>query len=378
MHKRWCPRASGDRLNPFSQSYMTDVYINRIATAVPDHDVHEKFVGYAPSLLSDERKKKLFARMASKSQIEHRYSFFEPATHPEHVDKNGFFKRGAFPDTKARMDFYEAHAFKLAQAALDKLDFLSIKDEVTHLIVTTCTGFYAPGIDLQIIRHYGLKESVERTIIGFMGCYAAFNALKLARHIVRSTPTAKVAILNLELCTLHLKETDNLEEILSFLIFADGCAASLVSAQAVGLKIESFHSAILPASSDQITWRIGQDGFDMLLSGEVPRTVGAQIPHILPAILNGSKQEDVIYWAVHPGGRSILDAVQEHAELPESKLVYSRDILRRFGNMSSATIMFVLQEIMEHAETAGSGCAMGFGPGVTVESMMFKAGNTKC
>jgi predicted naringenin-chalcone synthase len=106
--------------------------------------------------------------------------------------------------------------------------------------------------------------------------------------------------------------------------------------------------------------------------------VGAQISNILPAILNGSKPDDVLYWAVHPGGRSILDAVQEHAGLPASKLVYSRDILRRFGNMSSATVMFVLKEIMEQAKVAGSGCAMGFGPGVTVESMMFKAGDIKC
>lgn len=358
---------------------MTDAYINRIATAVPDHDVHRKFVDYAPSLLNDDRKRKLLVRMAEKSRIEHRYSFFEPAAHPEHVDKNGFFKRGAFPDTKARMVFYEAHAFELARRALDQLDFESIKDEVTHLIVTTCTGFYAPGVDLQVVRHYGLKESVERTIIGFMGCYAAFNALKLARHIVRSVPAAKVVVLNLELCTLHLKETSNLEEILSFLIFADGCAASLVSADPMGFKIESFHSAILRESGDQITWRIGQDGFDMMLSGEVPRTVGAQIPHILPAILNGAKLGDVLYWAVHPGGRSILDAVQEHAGLPASGLAYSRDILRRFGNMSSATVMFVLKEIMEHADVAGSGCSMGFGPGVTVEAMMFKAeGAQKC
>ena len=195
---------------------------------------------------------------------------------------------------------------------------------------------------------------------------------------MRSAPTAKVVVLNLELCTLHLKETDDLQEILSFLIFADGCAASLVSADPVGLKIESFHAAIMPDSNDQITWRIGQDGFDMRLLGEVPRTIGAQIPHILPAILNGTKPDDVLYWAVHPGGRSVLDAVQEHAALPESKLVYSRDVLRRFGNMSSATVMFVLKEIMEHGKTAGSGCAMAFGPGVTVESMMFKAGDAKC
>jgi alpha-pyrone synthase len=355
-----------------------DVYINKITTAVPDYDVHEKFVGYAPSLLKDERKKKLFARMANKSQIEHRYSFFEPDVQTDRIDKKGFFKRGAFPDTKARMDFYEAHAFKLVQAALDKMEFRSIQDDITHVIITSCTGFYAPGIDLQIVEHYGLKKSVERTIIGFMGCYAAFNALKLARHIVRSSPSAKVLIVNIELCTLHLKEADDIERILSFLVFADGCAVSLVSAKPEGLKIENFQTAIIPESDEQITWRIGQDGFDMLLSGEVPRTIGTQIPHILPAILNGARTDGIRYWAIHPGGRSVLDAVQEHAALPPEKLIYSRDILRRYGNMSSATIMFVLKEIIEHAELTGDGCAMAFGPGVTVESMTFQAGFTKC
>jgi len=351
---------------------MTDVYINRITTAVPPHDIHQKFVGYAPSFLSDAREKKLFERMVKRSEIEHRYSFIEPDIQGERLDKQDFYRRGAFPNTKARMEFYETHAFKLACHALDKMDFNSIKGDVTHLIVTTCTGFYAPGIDLQIVKHYGLKTSVERTIIGFMGCYAAFNALKLARHIVRSAPAAKVVILNLELCTLHLQDGDDLEKVLSFLIFADGCAASLISAEPVGIKMDSFHSAVMPESSGEITWHIGQDGFDMRLSGEVPRIVGAQIPHLLPAILKGSHPDDIAYWAIHPGGRSILDAIEEHAHLPAAKLIYSRDILRRFGNMSSATVMFVLKEIMEHGETAGTGCAMAFGPGVTVEAMMFE------
>jgi predicted naringenin-chalcone synthase len=351
---------------------MTNVYINQIVTAVPDHDVHQKFVGYAPSLLNDERKRKLFMRMVKKSQIEHRYSFFEPATNPEQVDKNDFFKRGAFPGTKARMDFYEAHAFELARRALDTLDFASIKDEITHLIITTCTGFYAPGVDLQIVRHYGLKESVERTIIGFMGCYAAFNALKLARHIVRSEPSSKVAILNLELCTLHLQETDDLEQVLSFLIFADGCSASLVSAQPFGLELQSFSSTILPDSADQITWHIGGLGFDMVLQGRVPQTIASGLPSRLNSILGGQRPENIEHWAIHPGGRTILDAVQSSIGLPENKLRQSRDVLRRFGNMSSATVMFVLKEMMQSGTPAGHGCAMGFGPGLTAESMLFQ------
>jgi len=351
---------------------MTDAYVNRIGTAVPPHDVHQKFLEYALSTISDERKKKLFERMLKRAQIEHRYSFIEPDIQIKSLDKQNFYKRGNFPDTKTRMDFYEAHAFHLAQDALDKINLSSVAKEVTHLIITSCTGFYAPGLDLQIVRHYGLLPSVERTIVGFMGCYATFNALKLARHIVRSAPEAKVVILNLELCTLHLKEIDDLESILSFLLFADGCAASLISAETSGLKIDGFHATVIPDSEGEIVWRIGRDGFDMLLSGKVPRLIGEQIPRLLPVILANRKIEDINYWAIHPGGRSILDTVEEHAGLPPSKLVYSRDILRRFGNMSSATIMFVLKEIMDRADSTGLGCAMAFGPGVTVESMMFE------
>jgi hypothetical protein len=151
---------------------MVEAYLNQIATAVPEFDVHTKFVESAPSLLSDERYRVLFMRMAGKSQIEHRYSFLKP--HPDVIgfDANDFYLRGAFPDTETRMRFFEHHAFTLAKNALDQLDLSSHKDSITHLILTTCTGFYAPGIDLQVVEHYGLSSSVERTIIGFMGCYA--------------------------------------------------------------------------------------------------------------------------------------------------------------------------------------------------------------
>ena len=253
---------------------MVEAYLNEIATAVPDYDVHSKFVDTAPSLLSEERHRALFKRMALKAQIDHRYSFLNP--HPDATGFDttaGFYRSGAFPDTETRMRFYKRYAFTLAKRALDHLNFAEHKDSITHLILTTCTGFYAPGIDLQVVEHYGLSPSVERTVVGFMGCYAGINALKLARHIVRSEPSSKVAILNLELCTIHLQETDDLEQVLSFLIFADGCSASLVSREPVGIELQSFTSTILPNSSDQITWHIGGRGFDMVLAGRVPSTI---------------------------------------------------------------------------------------------------------
>lgn len=358
---------------------MPPVYINRIATAVPRHDVHAKFVDYAPSLLQDDRSRRLFGRMAARAGIEHRYSFLEPDPSPAALDRGGFFRRGAFPDTAARMRFYEAHALGLALGSLGALD-LGVPGEaggaagVTHLIVTTCTGFYAPGLDLQILARLGLP-SVERTMLGFMGCQAALPALKLAGHIVRSEPAARVLVVNLEMCTVHLQETADLAQVLSFLIFADGCAAALVSAEPVGLEITGFRSAVLPASDDQITWHIGTHGFSMWLDGAVPGTIARNLPGRARAMLGGRGLDEVGLWAVHPGGRSVLDAVEESLGLGEDALAESRATLRDYGNMSSATVMFVLKRLLDGPPARGGngiGCALAFGPGLTAEAMTFR------
>ncbi|MGM8228982.1 type III polyketide synthase [Cellvibrio sp. ARAG 10.3] len=346
---------------------MPSAYINSIATAVPDFDVHDKFIDYCPRLLPDERSLKIFQRMAERSQIEHRYSFLAPHTDKDKLDVEGFYQQDAFPCTQARMAFYEHHAFILAKRALDQLDLT----DTTHLITTTCTGFYAPGLDHQLIRHYGLRDGIERTTVGFMGCYAAINALKLARHIVRSESRAKVVVLNLELCTLHLKPGGTLEEILSFAIFSDGCAASIVSAQPTGIEVQGFEAVVLPHTEDLITWRIGDNGFDMYLSGQVPGAIASHLPAVMNTLLHTCTRDDIEYWAIHPGGRTVLDAVKTGAKLEEQQLRDSREVLRKFGNMSSATIMFVLQAMLEKSTRAGQGLAMAFGPGLTVESMRF-------
>lgn len=352
-----------------------NTYLNTISAALPPYDVHAKFIDYVSAGLPDARSQRLFLRMAERAQIEHRYSFLEPSPNAEQLDASGFYRRGQFPSTQMRMRIYEAKALQLACVALDALFETTAPQSITHLIVTSCTGFYAPGLDLQILQHYGLNSAVERSIIGFMGCYAAMNALKLARHIVRSDPTAKVVILNIELCTLHLQESSTIEQLLSFLIFSDGCAASLVSADPVGIELHSFHCAVIPASSEHITWHIGDLGFEMFLSGKVPAALSSGLPAMMPAVLDGIGQDDIVHWAIHPGGRSVLDAVEEALALPESALEASRSVLRRYGNMSSATIMFVLKDMLASGEK-GAGCAMAFGPGLTAETMRFSLGAT--
>jgi alpha-pyrone synthase len=352
---------------------MTRVYLNKIATAVPPHDVHKTFVEYAPNLLSSEHDRKIFRMLTQRAQIEHRFSVLEPHAEAAQFDANDFYRPNDFPATKERMALYKKNAFPLASQALQKLDIEDSKDSITHIIVTSCTGFYAPGLDQDIIRHHGLNPTVERTIVGFMGCQAAVNALKLSHHIVRSNPIARVLIVNLELCTLHLQDADDIDQIMSFLIFADGCATSIVSAEPVGLEILGFHSGIMPDSHAQITWHIGDTGFDMILAREVPATITGGIADFLPGILSGNKKEDITHWAVHPGGRAILDAVRNGLSLREEDLVSSRKILKEHGNMSSATLMFVLKDIMGKDTHDAMGCALAFGPGLTAESMLFRS-----
>jgi predicted naringenin-chalcone synthase len=350
-------------------------YLNRIATAVPDHDVHGPFVEFAETLLTDRRSQILFRRMADRSQIEHRFSTVEPRPLGSNagLDTDDFYVRGAFPSTAQRMQRFEDKAPRLALAAAKGLGLTDEeKDAVTHVIVTTCTGFSAPGLDLQIVEGLGLKPSVERTIVGFMGCYAAINALKLARHVVRSEPQAKVLVVSLELCTLHLQETSDLEQVLAFLVFGDGCAAALVSADPSGLELESFHAELVPAAADQITWTIRDQGFDMFLSGHVPGSIRQALGESQERILQGVGVEAFDLWAVHPGGRTVLDAVEGAFSLPPNALSASREVLRRFGNMSSATVLFVLKALLDDPQEKGArGCAMAFGPGLTAETMLF-------
>jgi alpha-pyrone synthase len=350
---------------------LTTAYLNRIATAVPEHDVHDAFVVFAEKMLADPRLRAVFRRMVTRADIAHRYSFLDPqqGSRPSsRHDAHEFYRLGNFPNTARRMELFEQSAPVLMRKAVDRLA-LSEEERagITHVLVTCCTGLYAPGLDFEIVDHLGLSPSVERTMVGFMGCYAAINALKLARHIVRSDPKAGVVMLNLELCTLHFQETQELEQVLSFLVFADGAAASLITAREQGFALDSFKALTVPETRGLITWKIRGLGFDMLLSGQVPGELAR-------ALREGELMRDGIdLWAVHPGGRSILDAVEKGLELPTDALAASREVLSCFGNMSSATVMFVLQRVMEQARPGQRGCAISFGPGLTAETMRFHA-----
>lgn len=356
---------------------MTTAYINRIATAVPPNNVHAGFIRLAETLLPDDHcQRTVFRRMAERSGIKSRYSFLTPASDndtPE-LDSTAFYVRGRFPSTAARMRLFEAEGPALAETAVERLKLGSEREGLTHLLITCCTGFTAPGLDLELVERCRLPPSIERTIIGFMGCYAAINALKLARHIVRSDAKARILIVNFELCTLHLQDTSDLAKLLTFLLWGDGCAASLVSSEPHGMSLDSFRAVHFPDTAELMRWNIGDSGFDMVLSGKVPVVIEQGIRNHGNEILEGADPRTIELWAVHPGGRTVVDAVERAFTIAPAALSASRGVLSDFGNMSSASIMFVLKRLLAAGGQNAAGCAMAFGPGLMAESMLFRTG----
>ncbi|HVL20776.1 MAG TPA: 3-oxoacyl-[acyl-carrier-protein] synthase III C-terminal domain-containing protein [Amaricoccus sp.] len=347
-------------------------FINAVAGAVPPNDVHQLFVDWAEGQVEDPRMRKLFMRMAERSGIEHRWSVLPPAPGNLPHNRPGGFYHGESPATSTRMKKYAEQAPELALDAIARLRERVDLDDITHLVVASCTGFVAPGIDQIIARRLGL-DNVERTLVGFMGCYAAVSALRTAYHIVRSEPEARVLAVTVELCSLHLQQTQALEQLLAMLQFSDGAAAALVTSSPGGFEMSHLFSRQLEDSAELIQWNIVDTGFEMTLSGEVPNRIGAALHDegVRATLYNGWSPDEIDSWAVHAGGRSILDAVEKGLELPQGALFASRDVLARYGNMSSATLMFVLSELIDSPDVR-RGVALAFGPGLAAEGFHFE------
>ncbi|MFL6845454.1 MAG: type III polyketide synthase [Allosphingosinicella sp.] len=350
----------------------SQAYLNAVGTAVPEHDVHSAFIGWAQSRLADERARALFGRMAARSGIGHRWSVLPVADDGgSPVDPGGFYHDG-LPTTGERMEIYVGAAPKLALAAIGKLDSAELAG-ITHLVVASCTGFVAPGIDQIIAAELSLGGHVERTLVGFMGCYAAVSSLRLAHHIVRSEPEARVLVVTVELSSLHLQYEEDVERLLAALQFGDGATASIVTAEESGFALSRPFAATLTDSSELIRWHIGDHGFVMHLSGEVPGRIGEALRNngVREAMLGNEPPQAYDAWAIHAGGRSVLDAVEHGLGLPHEALADSREVLARFGNMSSSTLPFVLERMLGNPERR-RGIALAFGPGLAAEGFHFE------
>ncbi|WP_374942872.1 type III polyketide synthase [Sphingomonas sp.] len=346
-------------------------YINAIGIAVPPHDIHDAFRDWAGARVAP-REAAVFARMARRSAIRHRWSVLPPAPGGgSPVAPGGFYDADPLPGTADRMGIYAREAPALALEAIRALAATADLDGITHLVVASCTGFVAPGIDQIVAAELNL-QGVERLLIGFMGCYAAVAALRSARHIVRSEPAARVLVVAVELSTLHLQSAHTLEPLLAMLQFGDGAAAALVTGDAQGLEIDKPFAATLEDSAALIRWDITDRGFAMHLSGEVPGRIAAALsdPAFAAHVTGGHPAAAIDAWAVHAGGRSILDAVANALALAPDALDASRAVLADNGNMSSATLMFVLARLLA-GPPVGAGVALAFGPGLAAEGFAF-------
>ncbi|WP_434612426.1 type III polyketide synthase [Arthrobacter sp. A5] len=329
------------------------------------------------------------------SGIDTRYTAVEELTRTQRSENPVFFDAASgemfSPSTKVRNDIFAVQATKLfvesARKALDACAGIGPSD-VTHVITVSCTGFFNPGPDYKVVRALGLNPGVQRYHLGFMGCYAAFPALRAAKSFCEADPEAVVLVVSAELCSLHVRTSNSPDAIMGSSLFADGAAAAVVSAKELpqtgaGISLDHFETTLTPVGEESMAWNIGDQGFEMVLGSYVPHIIDEHIVGALEPLLardpivSALPYRDIRHWAIHPGGRSILDKVEAKLGLSAEQLKPARETLRNYGNMSSATVLFVLKHILEQVpdETADGAeeriCSMAFGPGLTVETGLF-------
>lgn len=279
-----------------------------------------------------------------------------------------------FPSLEQRMFLYQKHAPLLSVDAIrDCLNHQHDHKKVTHLVTVSCTGMSAPGLDLQVVELMDLHKTIVRTSINFMGCYAAIHALKIADSICLADPNAMVLIVCTELCTLHFQREATTDNITSSLLFGDGAAAALVTGDENkndGLRIDSFYSEIIPKGKRDMAWELSSSGFLMTLSGYIPDLIQEDFSEIVDRALkkDGISKEDISHWCIHPGGKKILEAIHQSLGFSNGQLSRSYDVLNDYGNISSATILFVLKEMMKQKKQVKKLFGAAFGPGLTVET----------
>ena len=371
-------------------------YISAIGTAVPDHQIAQsdiaRFMANTLQLKANDRRRLLALYRAS--GIAYRHSVLADYGR---TDNFTFFPNTPdlepFPAIQQRMQLYQQEAIRLSYAAatncLDKLPTIR-RSDITHLIYVSCTGMYAPGVDIELIHQLGLNTHTQRTAVNFMGCYAAFNALKVADSIVKAYSEAKVLLVCTELCSIHFQKGTDEDTLLANALFADGSAAALVSGESnlssAQLQLDRFYCDLAPDGQKDMAWQIGNHGFEMRLSSYVPQIIREQIQQIVQRLLQHLTHhpEDyqptlpgasIDYYAIHPGGKRILQVIEEVLSLVKQDNHHAYQVLRQYGNMSSPTILFVLQSLIAdlgEADHNKSVLGLAFGPGLTLESMLLR------
>lgn len=376
-----------------------DIVISGIGTALPEGWLNQTQAADAADRLrafedveSPAKRLQLLTILYRRSGVDKRHSVLLRPGDEHPVERQTFYeptleRSDKGPSTKARMRRYETEAPILAAAACRAAMNESgcTAGDVRHLVTVSCSGFNAPGFDLQLYPLLGLSENCSRTHVGFMGCHGALNGLRVATALARSHPGERVLLCAVELCTLHHQYTDDPQEIVANSLFADGAAAAVITSKGDRdeVSIESLWqvdgqtSILLPESSEMMSWRIGDNGFQMTLSAQVPDFIRRELPARIDGWLakHGLGRKDIGSWAVHPGGPRILSAAAEALQLPADALRVSTGVLKECGNMSSPTILFILKRLAAEVKTGAAQSptvALAFGPGLVVEAALLR------
>lgn len=364
---------------------MNKVYLIDITTASPPLKVSQKTAGIKLAKRIGERPviARLIEAAAKHSGINTRHVILPDAE--ENSSKKLFSRNGKdiIPGTAERMEEYERWSKKLSCEAVGSLLNKNriLNNRIQRMFTISCTGFFAPGLDYFLIEEFQLSPEIKRTNIGFMGCAASITGFNSVLESLKSSKDSGNALLvSVELCSLHLQMEPTRDNILANMIFSDGCAAAYFSTSPdegnSKLELTDTYTFLFKDSSDYMGWKIGNNGFQMILSSELPRIIlDSAAPQLIKMLgSKGIDYKEIKHWALHPGGRAILDSLEKGFFLNEEQMKPSRKILKNFGNMSSASILYVLKEIIsaEKINKDDLCCAVAFGPGLTMEAALFK------
>ncbi len=369
--------------------------IESIATGTPNNVVRQseaaQFVASLPHLHQNRAR---IERLYSNTRIDTR-----------HLAVDLFLEQtiafSSQPSTiQTRMQMFQEHAVPLAERvakqaiATASAKMPTLKDAIRLVVFVTSTGFFAPGVDTEIIRRLELRRDTARVTVNFMGCAAAMNGLRIASDHVRANPTHKALVVCLELSSVNAVFADDLNDVIIHSIFGDGCGAVVIGAceeeEAIGqgkVIIRDHLSQLVENTEDGITLDVQDNGITCKLSRQLPDYIEAGVGPIIEGFLasHDLTKENIDLWAVHPGGVKIIEKVQAALDLTDAQVADSWEILRQYGNMLSSSVLFVLERMLLRAENNPppdvnvstppqplTGVAFSFSPGVGIEGLLFQ------
>lgn len=361
-----------------------------IGTATPQFKYDQSDIAdFMAGSMTDENEIRKLKLLYKKTYINHRYSVLPDFKYNGHIPVLFGLNGSPSPTVQERLKIFEEEAYKLSTLAIDDcINHANSNSEkefdlktITHLITVSCTGMSAPGIEIKIVKSYGLKENITRFAVNFMGCYAAFHAMKIADAICKADANAIVLIVSVELCTIHFQKEITDDNLLANALFSDGAAALLVTGKNHDKKFskklipQRFETHIINEGSNDMGWNISSNGFLMTLSSHIPEIINGSIKKLVERTTNQLKETVHLHYAIHPGGKKIIDKCKEILNLNDEDISVSLSILKNYGNMSAPTVLFVLKKLWNDKinwDRTENIFSAGFGPGLTMEAAVLK------